>query len=80
MHSLLYDFMLTTVRSSRAPRLRVLGIVYTSCSSLRTLDSRAPRLRVLASTLVIPLAIPPVPSFPAAQTLVLLRSSRSLEH
>ena len=47
MHSLLYDFMLTTVHSSRAPRLRVLGIVYTSCSSLRILDSRAPRLRML---------------------------------
>ena len=48
MHSLLYDFMLTTVYSSRAPRSHVLGIVYTSCSSLRTLDSRAPRSRVLA--------------------------------
>ena len=36
------------VLSSRAPRPRVLGIVISSCSSLRTLDSRAPRPRVLA--------------------------------
>ena len=48
MRSLMYASYAYCTRSSRAPRTRVLGIVISSCSSLRTLDSRAPRTRVLA--------------------------------
>ena len=48
--------------SSRAPRLRVLGIVIHRALLIRTLDSRAPRLRVLVYDVGHPSGDPPLPA------------------
>ena len=60
------------VLSSRAPRSRVLGIVISSCSSLRTLDSRAPRSRVLAYDLGHPTGDSPCYIIPSGTDISLV--------